>query len=192
MACSLKPRAGLAQAASSSRLPAVARPALGTSSIPCARPQHVSRAASSSSCSMRIVSARVSTANNGAPAAAGDAAALPVVKIDNRSDPFATIVTVEFGDRLGELLDTAFPSAAGRGAERAPPPPPPPRAKAVRRAVRRGPRSLELASHRGGANGQRLFVTYHGEPLSGPMTQLVTNALQYYLSLAEVAREESY
>jgi UTP:GlnB (protein PII) uridylyltransferase len=37
-----------------------------------------------------------------------------------------------------------------------------------------------------------LFVTYHGEPLAGPMTQLVTNALQYYLSLAEVAKEESY
>jgi len=30
----------------------------------------------------------------------------PVVKIDNQHDPFATIVTVEFGDRLGELLDT--------------------------------------------------------------------------------------
>lgn len=29
-----------------------------------------------------------------------------VVKIDNESDPFATVVTVEFGDRLGELLDT--------------------------------------------------------------------------------------
>jgi len=30
----------------------------------------------------------------------------PVVKIDNQSDAFATVVTVEFGDRLGELLDT--------------------------------------------------------------------------------------
>lgn len=30
----------------------------------------------------------------------------PIVKIDNESDPFATIVTVEYGDRLGELLDT--------------------------------------------------------------------------------------
>lgn len=30
----------------------------------------------------------------------------PVVKIDNESDPFATIVSVEYGDRLGELLDT--------------------------------------------------------------------------------------
>ena len=37
-----------------------------------------------------------------------------------------------------------------------------------------------------------LFVTYHGEPLTGPMVQLVTNALQYYLSIAEVAKEESY
>ena len=31
-----------------------------------------------------------------------------------------------------------------------------------------------------------------GEPLSTPMITLVTNALQYYLSLQEVAREESY
>jgi len=29
-----------------------------------------------------------------------------VVIIDNHSDPFATIVKIEFGDRLGELLDT--------------------------------------------------------------------------------------
>lgn len=29
-----------------------------------------------------------------------------VVKIDNESDPFATVVTVEFGDYLGELVDT--------------------------------------------------------------------------------------
>lgn len=36
------------------------------------------------------------------------------------------------------------------------------------------------------------FITYHGEPLSAPMVQLVNNALQYYLSLNEVAKEESY
>jgi hypothetical protein len=30
----------------------------------------------------------------------------------------------------------------------------------------------------GGEAKDELFVTYHGEPLSGPMTQLVTNALQ--------------
>jgi hypothetical protein len=35
-----------------------------------------------------------------------DKAPTPVVKIDNMSDAFATIVSVEFGDRLGELLDT--------------------------------------------------------------------------------------
>ena len=28
------------------------------------------------------------------------------VKIDNHSEPFATIVTVEYGDKLGDLLDT--------------------------------------------------------------------------------------
>ncbi len=31
-----------------------------------------------------------------------------------------------------------------------------------------------------------------GEPLAPPMVTLITNSLQYYLSLAEVAREESY
>jgi hypothetical protein len=36
------------------------------------------------------------------------------------------------------------------------------------------------------------FITYHGEPLNTSMVQLVTNSLQYYLSLAEVEKEESY
>ena len=36
------------------------------------------------------------------------------------------------------------------------------------------------------------YVTYHGDPLPPPMVQLVTNALQYYLSLSEVEKEESY
>ncbi|PRW60057.1 hypothetical protein C2E21_1907 isoform A [Chlorella sorokiniana] len=42
-------------------------------------------------------------------AAAGNGATSvpePVVKIDNEADPFATVVTIQFGDRLGELLDT--------------------------------------------------------------------------------------
>ena len=30
----------------------------------------------------------------------------PVVKIDNQSDAFATIVSLEYGDLLGELVDT--------------------------------------------------------------------------------------
>ena len=33
----------------------------------------------------------------------------PIVKIDNQHDPFATVVTIEFGDRLGQLLDTVRP-----------------------------------------------------------------------------------
>ncbi|CAD7695727.1 unnamed protein product [Ostreobium quekettii] len=36
------------------------------------------------------------------------------------------------------------------------------------------------------------FVTYRGEPLNASMTELVRNALQYFLSLAEIEREESY
>ncbi len=30
----------------------------------------------------------------------------PSIKIDNEHDPFATIVCIGYGDRLGELLDT--------------------------------------------------------------------------------------
>lgn len=37
-----------------------------------------------------------------------------------------------------------------------------------------------------------LYITYHGEPLSAPMMQLANNALQFYLSLADVETEESY
>ena len=30
----------------------------------------------------------------------------PIVKIDNQHDPFATVVSIQYGNRLGELLDT--------------------------------------------------------------------------------------
>ena len=40
--------------------------------------------------------------DNGAVAAVPE----PKVRIDNESDPFATVVTIEYGDMLGELLDT--------------------------------------------------------------------------------------
>jgi UTP:GlnB (protein PII) uridylyltransferase len=40
----------------------------------------------------------------------------------------------------------------------------------------------------GGEARDDFFVTYHGEPLNPPMVQLVTNSLQYYLSLSEVAK----
>ena len=36
---------------------------------------------------------------------------IPVIKIDNQHDPFATVVTIEYGDRLGELLDTVHPGS---------------------------------------------------------------------------------
>ena len=55
---------------------------------------------------------RSASVNAGAAVAADDATAeagavpQPVVKIDNQHDPFATVVSVQFGDRLGELLDT--------------------------------------------------------------------------------------
>ena len=31
---------------------------------------------------------------------------IPIIKIDNKTDNFATVVSMEFGDQLGELLDT--------------------------------------------------------------------------------------
>jgi hypothetical protein len=40
------------------------------------------------------------------------------VKIDNQNDPFATVVTVEYGDRLGELLDTVRERGSGGGGGR--------------------------------------------------------------------------
>lgn len=36
------------------------------------------------------------------------------------------------------------------------------------------------------------YVTYHGKALTQNMEQLVTNALQYYLSMAEIETNESY
>jgi hypothetical protein len=66
-------------------------------------------------CAKRLPQSRsrslLASSSNGATATAADSATAngvptPVVKIDNISDPFATLVSVEFGDRLGELLDT--------------------------------------------------------------------------------------
>lgn len=51
----------------------------------------------------RAADTAVSNSGNGA---VDSAVPTPIVKIDNQSDPFATVVTIEFGDRLGELLDT--------------------------------------------------------------------------------------
>lgn len=216
----------------------------------------------------------------------------PVVKIDNTTDPFATIVTVEFGDRLGELLDTMralrnlglnikkaklssdakdkvnkfFITDAATSE------------KVVKSAkieeirltilnclleyhpesaeelawgpkVKKqndfdathplGPKSrsvvntyLDVSENEAGTFSvihlrtldrpgllvdvvrvlkdinvnvvsaevdtegkdaiDTFYVTYHGEPLSSPMVQLVSNCLQYYLSMAQVEREESY
>ena len=49
--------------------------------------------------------AAVQTTENGATPA-GLSGPKPTVKIDNQRDPFATVVSIEYGDKLGELLDT--------------------------------------------------------------------------------------
>uniref|UniRef100_A0A383VZI1 ACT domain-containing protein n=1 Tax=Tetradesmus obliquus TaxID=3088 RepID=A0A383VZI1_TETOB len=234
---------------------------------------------------------RLQAANNGATATADKSATapVPIVKIDNMSDPFATKVTVEFGDKLGELLDTVTalknlnlnirkaalvsPGKASTffitdadtsekvlksarleeirmtiinnmlyyhpessetlvaGKSFQPPSrdqthPLGPKARAVVQTtieVKEAPNgscSLLAVTTRdrpgllvdivsvlkdinvnvvsaeidtmGDEAKDEFFVTYHGEPLNPPMVQLVTNSLQYYLSLAEVEKEESY
>jgi len=39
---------------------------------------------------------------------------------------------------------------------------------------------------------QELLVTYHGEPLNPSMEVMVRSCLQYYISLGDVERDESY
>lgn len=39
----------------------------------------------------------------------------PIVKIDNQHDPFATVVSIQYGNKLGELLDTVKFRSIGRG-----------------------------------------------------------------------------
>jgi len=235
---------------------------------------------------------RLYATNNGATATADKpkgSEPVPVVKIDNLTDPFATVVTVEFGDKLGELLDTItalknlglnirkaalkpgskasklfvtdastsekilkssrleeirmtiinnmlhyHPESSeslAAGKSMSPPQrdqthPLGPKARAVVQTtieVREAPNgscsildvvtvdrpgllvdivsvlkdinvnvvSAEIDTI-GDEARDEFFVTYHGEPLSSPMVQLVTNSLQYYLSLAEVEKEESY
>lgn len=235
------------------------------------------------------VSAEV-TRDGGVPA---EAAPKPIVKIDNQHDPFATVVSISYGNRLGELLDTTaalknlglnirrakikrtedekivtnkfyitdhhtsekvlrssrleeiratifenlllyHPEAQddmGWGAKARKPStadplqPLGPRKRRAQTTVR--VREDESGSHselfvdtpdraglltaivatlkdinvnvisaevdtEGDQAKDMFYVTYHGDPLPAPMVQLVTNALQYYLSLSEVEKEESY
>lgn len=267
----------------SSRAVSVARPC----ALPAPRVAHT--------CTPRVAGVkltRLQATNNGATATADKATGngpVPSVKIDNLNDPFATVVTVEFGDKLGELLDTitalknlglnirkaalkpgskasklfvtdantsekilkssrleeirmtiinnmlyyhpeaSESLAAGKSVStpsRDQTHPLGPKARAVVQTtieVRESPNgscsildvvtadrpgllvdivsvlkdinvnvvSAEIDTIAAEARDE-FFVTYHGEPLNGPMVQLVTNSLQYYLSLAEVSKEESY
>lgn len=228
---------------------------------------------------------------NGAAATAEKAVEMPVVKIDNTKDPFATVVSVRFGDRLGELLDTVTSlknlglnirrarvdttdnksknvfyitdavtsekvlksarieeirmtiinnllqyhpessaslvagKSVGVSSRDATEPLGPSHRAVVQTTIEvreapNGSGSSLLISTRdrpgllvdivgvlkdininvvsaeietiGSLAKDEFFVTYHGEPLNPPMVQLVGNALQYYLSLNEVEKEESY
>lgn len=240
------------------------------------------------SCVASLRKHRPATALKSAAApGATETEAVPIVKIDNLSDPFATVVSVKFGDRLGELLDTitslknlglnirrakldtqnrntfcitdaetsekitksarleeirmtiinnmmsyhpdskeSFAAGQPAGNDRDPTAP----LGLKRRAV--VPTTIKVSEHVTGSCSvldittrdrpgllvnivgvlkdlnvnvvsaevdtigteakDEFFVTYHGEPLTSPMVQLCTNALQYYLSLGEVEKEESY
>lgn len=232
-----------------------------------------------------------------APAASPSSAVpTPVVAIDNTSDSFATVVTISFGDRLGELLDTtaalrnlglnirraklaaapgapnkfyitdaatsekivkssrleeirmtilsnlvkyhpeatgelAFGDGSGAGAAidaasfdaLHPLASKVPRATRTRVSVEEDPTgshsilrvettdrpglltsivsvlkdvSVNVVSAEVDTEGRiardEFYVTYHGDPLNASMTTLVVNALQYYLSQAESAIDESY
>lgn len=225
----------------------------------------------------------VARADGGATATAKPT---PVVKIDNLSDPFATVVKVQYGEKLGELLETitalknlnlnirrakltgkgvssstffiteadtsekivksarleeirmtvlnslvaTFPESAAAMGGAKPTDSDMSQPLGRRRSV--VPTLIEVAEAPNGAASlltittqdrpgllvdivrvlkdinlnvvsaevdtvgsearDEFFITYHGEPLTSPMVTLVTNALQYYLSLNEVAKEESY
>lgn len=243
------------------------------------------------SCPWTISRARNVVARRSVQASAGGATATakptPVVRIDNTTDPFATLVTVEYGDRLGELLETVtalknlnlnirraklsqkgsntvntffiteadtsekivksvrleeirmtvlnsliatYPESAQTLLGGSKPNDSDIQPLGRRRSVvstlidvteaPNGAASLLRITTRdrpgllvdivrvlkdinlnvvsaevdtvGSEARDEFFVTYHGEPLTSPMVTLVTNALQYYLSLNEVAKEESY
>mmetsp|Transcript_17034 Transcript_17034/g.42793 ORF Transcript_17034/g.42793 Transcript_17034/m.42793 type:complete len:247 (+) Transcript_17034:6-746(+) len=241
---------------------------------------------------VRSLVARAATES--ANGSTSETAAKPVVKIDNSSDPFASIITITFGDKLGDLLDTmAALKNLGLNIQRAnlaSPTEDDPAQKnrfyvteaesdeKVTKSARleeirltilntmmtyhpeageslslgTGRRympamrdqthplgaaagnaietSIDMANSRrhtimrirtadrpgllvdivhilkdisvnvlsaeidtvGAEADDRLLISYHGEPLNSSMQMLAQNALQYYLSLAEVAKDESY
>ena len=53
-----------------------------------------------------VIRAASATEVNTGEAQQTKAAPKPIVKIDNQHDPFATVVSIQYGNRLGELLDT--------------------------------------------------------------------------------------
>lgn len=57
---------------------------------------------------------------------------------------------------------------------------------------RLSPKTFVQVDTEGSRAVDTFLVSYHGESLNVSMEQLVTNALQYYLSLTEIEKEESY
>eukprot|EP01025_Chloroclados_australasicus_P047766 TRINITY_DN5388_c0_g2_i1.p1 TRINITY_DN5388_c0_g2~~TRINITY_DN5388_c0_g2_i1.p1 ORF type:complete len:289 (-),score=33.43 TRINITY_DN5388_c0_g2_i1:146-1012(-) len=238
------------------------------------------------------VASRAADAIEEAPSGAQAPADLPmpIIKLDNHSDPFTTIVTIDYGDRLGELLDTIqalknlgynitrakmsdtkknkffitnaktgekvtmsaelegirqciiktmvdyHPEVSGMvsagsmtmdsGSRKAL------GALGADRQINRSQTIIKIKPTEDGRHTKltvstfdrpgllvdivrtlkdcnvnvlsaevdtigstaedEFLLTYHGEPLSGPVSVLVKNALQYYLALAEIETEESY
>ncbi|PSC76905.1 hypothetical protein C2E20_0795 [Micractinium conductrix] len=269
---------------------ALARPAPAAGALTRVAARPAVRSAKQQCRRLTVLRAAAETSNGTSAAAVPE----PVVKIDNEKDPFATIVSIQYGDRLGELLDTVNSlKALGLNIRRAKLKSasehkfyvtdartsekviksakleeirltilnnllqfhpesgeqlawgtPAARAAVVTRdldptaPLGKRPRSIqtqiEVREHESGSHSvllvntvdrpglltdivrvlkdislnvvsaevdtigrnavDRFNLTYHGEPLSEPMSQLAINALQYYLSQGEVEKEwsESY
>jgi len=71
-----------------------------------AAPHGASRRARAARTSLSVACSVVADKVGEAPGSGGDTTPQPIVCINNEIDPLATVVTIKFGDYLGDLLDT--------------------------------------------------------------------------------------
>eukprot|EP01026_Neomeris_dumetosa_P001608 TRINITY_DN103_c0_g1_i1.p1 TRINITY_DN103_c0_g1~~TRINITY_DN103_c0_g1_i1.p1 ORF type:complete len:329 (-),score=29.67 TRINITY_DN103_c0_g1_i1:147-1079(-) len=87
--------------------PSICNPGLNVQPVNFCKLQEAFHVSSAKATNQRIVICRDTALQNGVMTdGTAEDVPKPVVIIDNHSDPFATIVKIQFGDRLGELLDT--------------------------------------------------------------------------------------
>jgi hypothetical protein len=101
-------------------------------------------------------------------------------------DVSVNVVSAEVDTEVGGVGGGWKGGARGGGA-------PGERRPGARRAAHTHTHTHTHTHHSQGAVAKdEFYITYHGEPLNASMTTLVVNALQYYLSQAESAIDESY